>query len=108
MAAGSIFSGIYGEPYDIKDNHSRLGIAISFIAALAIIFVISNPFQGLIISQMVLSIQLPVTIFVQVKLTSSQKVMGKFKNSKWDTYFLYLIGAIVTLLNIALLISFLI
>lgn len=107
MAAGSIFSGIFQEPYDIKDNHSRLGIAISFLVALLLIFVISNPFQGLIYSQMVLSIQLPITIFVQVYLTSSEKVMGKYKNSRFDAFWLYLIGALVTALNVALFASFL-
>jgi manganese transport protein len=106
MAAGSIFSGIFSEPYDIKDNHSRLGITISFIVALLIIFLISNPFKGLIYSQMILSIQLPITIFVQVWLTSSEKVMGKYKNSKLYATMLYLIGGIVTALNIALFISF--
>jgi manganese transport protein len=106
MAAGSIFSGIFQEPYDIKDNHSRLGIAISFIAALLLIFVISNPFSGLIYSQMILSIQLPVTIFLQVYLTSSEKVMGKYKNSRFNAILLYSVGAVVTLLNIALLVSF--
>ena len=107
MAAGSIFSGIFSEPYDIKDNHSRLGITISFVVALLIIFVISNPFNGLIYSQMVLSVQLPITIFVQVWLTSSEKVMGKYKNSKFYAISLYFVGAIVTALNIALFISFL-
>jgi len=107
MAAGSIFSGIFSEPYDIKDNHSRLGITISFVVALLIIFMISNPFSGLIYSQMILSIQLPITIFVQVWLTSSEKVMGKYKNTKLDKILLYLIGGIVTALNIALFISFL-
>ncbi len=105
MAAGSIFSGIFSEPYDIKDNHSRLGITISFVVALLIIFVISNPFKGLIYSQMILSIQLPITIFVQIWLTSSEKVMGKYKNSNLDKVLLYLIGAIVTALNIALFVS---
>jgi len=71
-----------------------------------IIFVISNPFSGLIYSQMILSIQLPITIFVQVWLTSSEKVMGKYKNTKLDKTLLYLIGGIVTALNIALFISF--
>ena len=108
MAAGSIFSGIFSEPYDIKDNHSRLGITISFVVALLIIFFISNPFSGLIYSQMILSIQLPITIFVQVWLTSSEKVMGKYKNTKLDKTLLYLIGGIVTALNIALFISFII
>ena len=106
MAAGSIFSGIFSEPYDIKDNHSRLGISISFLIALVIIFIISNPFTGLIYSQMILSIQLPITIFVQVWLTSSSKVMGKYKNTTLDKTLLYLIGGIVTALNIALFISF--
>ena len=107
MAAGSIFAGMFKEPYDIKDNHSRLGILISLILALAIIFLISNPFNGLIISQMCLSIQLPFTIFMQVYLTSSEKVMGKYKNSPLNKTVLYTLGVIVTLLNIALFISIL-
>ncbi len=106
MAAGSIFSGIFMEPYDSKDNHSRLGIAISFLVALLLIFVISNPFSGLIYSQMILSVQLPITIFVQVYLTSSEKVMGKYKNSKFNAFWLYFIGAVVTMLNVALFASF--
>jgi manganese transport protein len=106
MAAGSIFAGMFKEPYDVKDNHSRLGIIISLLAALAIIFFISNPFNGLIISQMCLSIQLPFTIFLQVYLTSSSKVMGKYKNSLWMKILLYTIGGIVTLLNVALFVSF--
>ena len=106
MAAGSIFSGIFMEPYDSKDNHSRLGIAVSFLVALLLIFVISNPFSGLIYSQMILSVQLPITIFVQVYLTSSEKVMGKYKNSKFNAFWLYFIGAVVTMLNVALFASF--
>ncbi|MFA9370304.1 MAG: Nramp family divalent metal transporter [Labilibaculum antarcticum] len=107
MAAGSIFAGMFKEPYDIKDNHSRLGVAISLLVALAIIYFISNPFQGLIISQMILSIQLPFTIFAQVYLTSSSKVMGKYKNSTLSKITLYAMGGIITILNIALFISFL-
>ena len=105
MAAGSIFAGMYKEPYDIKDNHTRLGIAISLIIAFIIILLISNPFQGLLISQMVLSIQLPFTIFFQVYLTSSEKVMGKYKNSRLSMILLNMLGVIVTILNIALFIS---
>jgi manganese transport protein len=105
MAAGSIFAGMYKEPYDIKDNHSRLGVGLSLFLALGIIFLISNPFKGLIISQMILSIQLPITIFLQVYLTSSEKVMGKYKNSTGSKYLLYSLGGIVTVLNVMLFIS---
>jgi manganese transport protein len=108
MAAGSIFAGIFKEPYDIKDNHSRLGVAISLILAFGIILLISNPFQGLIISQMVLSIQLPFTIFLQVRLTSSGKVMGKYRNTVFMKILLYTIGAIVSVLNIMLFVSFIV
>ena len=106
MAGGSIFAGFFGEPFDMKDNHSRLGVLISLIPALLIIFVISNPFKGLIYSQMLLSIQLPITIFTQIYLTSSGKVMGKYANSIQLKILLLLIGAAVTYLNIRLLMSF--
>ena len=105
MAAGSIFSGMFREPYDIKDVHSRTGVLISLIVATLLIFIIDNPFKGLILSQMLLSIQLPFTIFLQVYLTSSAKVMGKYKNSKALVVLLIGIGVLVTLLNVALLIS---
>jgi manganese transport protein len=105
MAAGSIFAGMFKEPYDIKDNHSRLGVMVSFVLALVVIFLISNPFKGLILSQMFLSIQLPFTIFLQVYLTSSGKVMGRYKNSTFAKIVLYTIGVVVSLLNVGLFVS---
>jgi len=105
MAGGSIFAGIFGEPYDIRDSHSRLGVIISLVLAVLVIFLIRNPYQGLIISQMILSIQLPFTIFMQLGLTSSRKVMGVHVNKRWTLFLLILIGAIVTFLNIRLLMS---
>lgn len=105
MAAGSIFAGIFGESYHIKDIHSRVGILLSLGIALLVIFFIDNPFYGLIISQMMLSIQLPFTVFLQVSLTSSEKVMGKYANSTWTKWLLYGIATIVSILNIMLLFS---
>ena len=106
MAAGSIFAGIFGESYHIKDIHSRIGVLLSLGGALVIIFFIDNPFYGLIISQMILSIQLPFTVFLQVGLTSSKRVMGKYANSCWSSFVLYTIAIIVSVLNIMLLFGF--
>jgi len=106
MAGGSIFAGIFREPYDIKDSHSKLGVAITLGIATALIFFIRDPFKGLIYSQMCLSIQLPVTIFLQIYLTSSKKVMGTHANSGLSKVLLWLVGLIVFGLNIALFISF--
>lgn len=105
MAAGSIFAGMFGESYHVKDVHSRVGILLSLGIALVVILFIENPFQGLIISQMILSIQLPFTIFMQVGLTSSKRVMGQYANSRWSSFVLYTMAVIVSVLNLALLFS---
>ena len=105
MAGGSIVSGISGEPYDIRDNHTRWGVLISIVGALVVIFFIGNPFKGLILSQVFLSIQLPFTVAIQVYLTSSRKVMGKYANSNFLKSLLLFIAGFVTYLNIRLLIS---
>jgi manganese transport protein len=105
IAGGSIFAGFFSEPYDIRDNHSRLGVMISLAVALLILFLIRNPYQGLIISQMILSIQLPFTIFPQIYLTSSSRVMGKYTNTTSTTGILLLIGCVVVFLNFWLLFS---
>ncbi|MBU3161576.1 Nramp family divalent metal transporter [Clostridium frigoris] len=106
MAGGSIFAGIFGKDYDINNIYTKLGIGITLIGATIGIFFITNPFKGLIYSQMLLSIQLPITIFLQIYLTSSKKVMGKYANSTLNKVTLWIIGLIVTGLNIMLLLSF--
>lgn len=103
IAGASIFAGILGEPYDIKDKHSRIGAGITLIGGAAVIFLISDPFKGLIFSQVLLSIQLPITVFTLIFLTSSGKVMGKYKNDRLGRAILFTIAAIVTFLNIMLL-----
>ncbi|HAT73200.1 MAG TPA: Mg2+/Co2+ transporter [Elusimicrobia bacterium] len=105
MAGASIFAGIYGEPLNLKDNHSRLGVYISLLGALVIIFFITNPFRALIMSQMALSVQLPFTIFMQIYLTSSRKVMGSHANSRGTLLILLVIGLAVAYLNVKLLFS---
>ena len=105
MAAGSIFSGIFGESYNIKDSHSIVGVLLSLLSALAIIFCISDPFQGLLVSQMALSIQLPFTVFMQIYLTSSKRAMGQYANKRFGKIVLYAIAGIVALLNVLLLVD---
>jgi manganese transport protein len=107
MAGGSIVSGMVREPYDIKDNHSRIGVLISLAGALLIIFFIGNPFRGLILSQVFLGVQLPFTVAIQIYLTSSKRVMGKYANSPFLIFVLSAIAVIVTFLNIKLLAEFL-
>lgn len=105
MAGGSIFAGIFGEEYDVKDYHSWHGVLLTYWAAVAVILFIDDPFTGLIYSQMALSIQLPWTIGLLIYLTSSKRVMGKFANSLRLKLILGIIGIIVIVLNIMLLLE---
>jgi len=105
MAGGSIYAGIFSEPYDIKDNHTKTGVLITLVTAAILILFISDPFKGLVYSQMLLSIQLPITVFTQIYLTSSKKVMGVYANSTKDKIALWSVALCVTALNIALFVS---
>ncbi len=103
MAGGVIFAGMLGEPYDSQDKHTRLGSILTMVPACIIILFIASPFEGLIYSQVFLSMQLPITIFTQIYLTSSKRVMGKYANKGYTRIMLWVIGLIVTYLNILLL-----
>ncbi|MBP2656812.1 MAG: natural resistance-associated macrophage protein [Firmicutes bacterium] len=107
MAGGSIFAGVFQKPYDIKKRYSWVGVLITYGLAVMIILLINNPFKGLIYSQVALSIQLPWTIFLQLYMTSSVKVMGKYANNIYQQLALGMIALTVSILNIMLLIDIL-
>ena len=102
MAGGSIFAGFFKEPYAAGDKHSRTGIFLALVPALLLIFVTGDPFKGLVLSQMVLSIQLPITVFLQIRLTSSRKVMGDYRNSRLSSVLLWTCAIVVSVLNLLL------
>jgi manganese transport protein len=107
MAGGSIFSGIFREPFNIKDSHTRIGVGLTLILPVFLVFFSKDPYQAMVLSQVLLGVQLPVTIFTQIRLTSSAKVMKAFRNNRTETALLLLIGFFITGLNIALFFSYL-
>lgn len=103
MAAGTVSAGMAGEPYDIHDRHSSLGVVGCFAGALVALLLVGDPFDGLLWSQALLSLQLPITVFAQIWLTSSPRVMGRYANGPVLKAVLALIGLVVTALNAVLL-----
>ncbi len=103
MAAGTISAGMFGEEYDLHDRHTTAGVLLAFTAALVACFLIKDSFQGLVWSQALLSLQLPITIFLQIYLTSSRKVMGRHANALPTKLLLLAIGIFVTVLDAMLL-----
>ncbi|WP_300164580.1 Nramp family divalent metal transporter [Solidesulfovibrio sp.] len=105
MAGGSIFAGMFGEPYDIRDSHSRLGVVITLVGAAVAILFVGDPLKGLIWSQIALSIQLPITILLQIGLTSRRTVMGPYVNRPFTTGVLAVVALVVITLNVMLLVE---
>lgn len=102
MAGGSIFAGLFGEAYNIADKHSKMGVALTLVTATLLILVIGDPFKGLLVSQILLSVQLPFTVFLLIALTGSKKVMGSHANSLSDSILMWVIGVTVLVLNVFL------
>lgn len=100
MAAGTISAGMFGEEYDIHDRHSSVGVVACMAAAALACLLVPNAFQGLVVSQALLSLQLPITVFLQVYLTSSERVMGRWRNSKATKVALVAIGVTVTVIDV--------
>ncbi|MEI8079655.1 MAG: Nramp family divalent metal transporter [bacterium] len=106
MAGGSICAGLFGQEYDLHERTSKAGVGLTLGLALGgILLVVRDPFQGLILSQILLGLQLPITIITQIRLTSSPKVMGTHANTKPEQVALWIVAATVIMLNLFLLIS---
>lgn len=103
MAAGTVSAGMFGEEYDIHDRHSSIGVGLALLGACATCMVIPNAFQGLVMSQTLLSLQLPITVLVLIGLTSSPRVMGRHANSRPLKCALFAIAGVVCVLDLAML-----
>jgi manganese transport protein len=61
--------------------------------------------DGLILSQIVLSLQLPFAVFPLVLVTANKEIMGPFVSPKWITVIGLAVGTVISLLNIQLLVE---
>lgn len=77
--------------------------AITLVPSLAILAFASDASWALVLSQVILSFGIPFALFPLIRLTSSQEVMGEFKNQTVTRTIAYLVGATVTVLNLTLL-----
>jgi manganese transport protein len=99
MAGGSIYAGMSGESLDLSDSHSRTGLAVTLLGGLVAVFLVNDAFKGLLWSQAILGMQLPLTVFVLVYLTSSRKVMGHYVNTTGVKVILSVIAAAIAAFN---------
>lgn len=76
---------------------------ITLLPALVTIALNISPIEVLVISQVILSLQLPFTMFAVVILSRRRNLMGPLVSSKATTTFNIIIALVVTLLNVVLL-----
>jgi len=106
LAGGIVFTGFLGKEIDPQKSWFRLGVFLTSIPAILFITTLSNTYMALIWSQVALSIQLPLTIIPLIVLTRSGKVMGAYANGRFENLLMYLCAAVVIVLNMLLLVSF--
>jgi manganese transport protein len=79
---------------------------LALIPAVILVSVTSGrDVDGLILSQIVLSLQLPFAVFPLVLVTANKEIMGPFVSPKWITVIGLAIGTVISLLNIQLLVE---
>lgn len=103
IAGGTVFTGFTGRPTAIQSPWFRHGVLLTFVPAVAIIALPLDTFKLLILSQVCLSVQLPLTVVALTVLTSSRRVMGEFANGWLEQGLLVLTSTVVILLNLLLL-----
>lgn len=106
LAGGTVFTGFLGKEIDSTKTWFRGGVLLTAIPAIALIMVVTNAYMTLIWSQVILSIQLPLTIIPLILLTRSRRVMGEYANGRFENLLLYVCGGIIIFLNALLLASF--
>lgn len=89
----------------IRRLSTRL-LAIIPAVIVAGIYGASGTTKLLILSQVVLSLQLPFAVVPLVKFTSDRKLMGDFANGKWLKAAAWGVSAIIIILNLKLLVTF--
>jgi len=103
LAEANIVTGYLGRPEDPRTRTYKLGLVVLTLPAMIIIAVGVNAYQALIVSQVVLSLQLPFTIIPLLWLMRSRTVMGRDRSGTISTAVGVLVAALIIGLNAFLL-----
>ncbi len=99
IAGGTTFSGYLGQETDLQGRWFRLGALLTLAPAVIAIMFVHDPLRALILSQVCLSVQLPLTMLPLLLLTNSRRVMGKFANGWFEMGAMLVTGLGIVALN---------
>ena len=105
MAEANVITGFLGKPEDPRTLLYRTSVFATAIPSFLIILFAADTFRILILSQVVLSIQLPFTLIPLLILCRDRGLMGRFRSRQLEFDAAVVISAIVIILNMYLLYS---
>jgi manganese transport protein len=79
LAEANVVTGYLGKPEDPRSRAYRIGLVVTSLPAMLVIALGVDSYMALIVSQVLLSIQLPFTIIPLLWLTRARRVMGDFR-----------------------------
>ncbi len=103
LAEANVVTGYLGLPEDSKSRSYRIGLIATSIPAMLVIALGTDSYQTLIISQVILSVQLPFTILPLLWLARSDRVMGEERMGSVQTVTGLVLAGIIIGLNVYLL-----
>ncbi len=103
MAEVNVVTGFLGKPEDPRTILYKIATFITAIPSFLIIISGIDTFKILILSQVILSIQLPFTLIPLLILCRKKEVMGGLRSKNTEFILAILVSAVVIVLNIYLL-----
>jgi manganese transport protein len=103
LATANVVTGYLGKPEDPHSRLYRVGMVAMAVPAVVLIMIGLNAYRALILSQVVLSLQLPLTIIPLLILTRRRSVMGELRSGNLSMVAGWLLAAIIVGLNVFLL-----
>jgi manganese transport protein len=103
MAEANVLTGYLGRSEDPRSRFYRMSLFVLALPALGVIMAGLQPYTVLILSQVVLSIQLPLTILPLIVVTGDRRLMGDLASSATEWVLASAAGLLVVGLNFFLL-----
>jgi len=103
LAEANVVTGYLGKPEDSHSRAYRVGLVVTSLPAMFVIALGVDTYRALIVSQVILSIQLPFTILPLLWLSRSRRLMGAERMGPTQTVTGLLLAGIIIALNVFLL-----
>jgi len=103
LAEANVVTGYLGKPEDPRTRAYKIGLVVTSLPAMLVIALGVDSYKALIVSQVLLSIQLPFTIIPLLWLSRSKRVMGGYRMNAVQLGVGVLLAAVIIGLNAFLL-----